>query len=564
MRVTNKMIMNNAASNINTTKECVNTRNKQMTSQKKIDRPSDDPVVAVRSLRLSTTLSQVTQYYKKNIPDATSWLDVTETSLINIRDIMKDCRDLAVTGSTDTYNQDDRNTMITQLESLQKQIFAEGNADYANRTVFTGYRTNCNLTFTEDELETKYRITQSLTIEDNMEEHRYYAGVIDAPSTESDIANVAAIAEDKQIEQTNYYRLRLNYADLDSINSLTVSYENGTSYTFSYESEIDSETGEETYINTENVGTDPDIVTRPKAVSGGGFTLYTFENETEWMEASLPYDTSSDDDITKKAGKKTVPDDAIIIIKETGDIILGDTVASTFKTNKASIEAEYDKTGFDEGELRPEYYYNCTKMEDPKDVNVPVEYYKYDKNTGDLLHFDIQYTIAANQTITINTEASDVFNSDIQRDIAEMIDAVKKTINAHNKLDTIDKMMGEVQFQSDEDQEYLSQWREAIKKEADYFDDNMQKLFDTELGKIDTYYAKISLGITDLGCKVDSLKLTETRVGDQRETVQDLQSNNDDLDLSQIIIDYTAAYTAYQASLTAAGKLSESTLLNYI
>ena len=81
---------------------------------------------------------------------------------------------------------------------------------------------------------------------------------------------------------------------------------------------------------------------------------------------------------------------------------------------------------------------------------------------------------------------------------------------------------------------------------------------------MDTYYATIYLGITDLGCKKDSLNLTKTRVGDQRETVQDLQSYNDDLDLSQIIIDYTAAYTAYQASLTAAGKLGESTLLNYL
>ena len=39
MRVTNKMIMNNAASNINSTKEIVNQRNTQMTSQKKIDKP---------------------------------------------------------------------------------------------------------------------------------------------------------------------------------------------------------------------------------------------------------------------------------------------------------------------------------------------------------------------------------------------------------------------------------------------------------------------------------------------------------------------------------------------
>ena len=92
----------------------------------------------------------------------------------------------------------------------------------------------------------------------------------------------------------------------------------------------------------------------------------------------------------------------------------------------------------------------------------------------------------------------------------------------------------------------------------------MQKLFNTEIGKLTEYYDTITLAITDLGCKGQSLELTKTRVGDQKETVQELQSNNDDIDLSQIIIQYTAAYTAYQSSLTAAGKLGDSTLLNYI
>ena len=120
MRVTNKMIMNNSASNINSAKEVVNTRNKQMTSQKRIDKPSDDPVIAVRSLRLSTTLSQVSQYYSKNIPDANQWLDITETALINIKDVATDCKTICVGGSTDSYNsQSDRKTMLTQLESLQ-------------------------------------------------------------------------------------------------------------------------------------------------------------------------------------------------------------------------------------------------------------------------------------------------------------------------------------------------------------------------------------------------------------------------------------------------------------
>ena len=77
MRVTNNMIMSNTKININGNKTNVNTLNNQMTSQKKISRPSDDPVIAIRALRLRSSLSQINQYYEKNIPDAEAWLDVT-------------------------------------------------------------------------------------------------------------------------------------------------------------------------------------------------------------------------------------------------------------------------------------------------------------------------------------------------------------------------------------------------------------------------------------------------------------------------------------------------------
>ena len=137
MRVTNNMILRNSSYNINGTKGSVNSSMNQMTTQKKINKPSEDPVVAIRSLRLSTSLSRVDQYYKKNIPDAESWLDVTETALNNMKSLMTDVRTQCVNGSTDTLNQEARNTILKQLKSLQSQLYAEGNADYAGRTVFT-------------------------------------------------------------------------------------------------------------------------------------------------------------------------------------------------------------------------------------------------------------------------------------------------------------------------------------------------------------------------------------------------------------------------------------------
>ena len=70
MRMTNGMMMNTTKLNINNNKVSVDRLNTQMSTQKKITKPSDNPLIAIKSLRLSTTLSQINQYYTNNIKDA--------------------------------------------------------------------------------------------------------------------------------------------------------------------------------------------------------------------------------------------------------------------------------------------------------------------------------------------------------------------------------------------------------------------------------------------------------------------------------------------------------------
>lgn len=53
-------------------------------------------------------------------------------------------------------------------------------------------------------------------------------------------------------------------------------------------------------------------------------------------------------------------------------------------------------------------------------------------------------------------------------------------------------------------------------------------------------------------------------MSDHDEIIKDLQSKNEDVDLSSIVLKYRAANDAYQASLMAAGKLGNVTLLNYL
>ena len=165
MRITNSMITRNTKSNINSNKLLVDKYNTQMTTQKKISKASENPVIAIRSLRLSTTMSHINQYVDNNIPDASAWMDVTETALTNMISLLRDIRTQCVNGSTDANNADDRKIILDNLKSLAEQVYTEGNADYAGKSVFTGYRTSSTLTFEEDEVDTTYRIKQEFNFD---------------------------------------------------------------------------------------------------------------------------------------------------------------------------------------------------------------------------------------------------------------------------------------------------------------------------------------------------------------------------------------------------------------
>ena len=118
MRITNNMMLNNTTANINGNKINVNALNLQMSSQKKIQRPSENPIVAIRALRLRSTLSQIDQYYEKNIPDAMAWMEATETAIKNMNKILTDVKAECVTGTNDYLTAEDRSTILKNLPAL--------------------------------------------------------------------------------------------------------------------------------------------------------------------------------------------------------------------------------------------------------------------------------------------------------------------------------------------------------------------------------------------------------------------------------------------------------------
>ena len=531
MRITNTMITNNTKSNINSNKLLVDKYNTQMTTQKKIAKASENPVIAIRSLRLSTTLSHINQYLDNNIKDASAWMDVTETALNNMEDLLADIRTQCVNGSTDTKNVEDRQTILESLKSLATQVYTEGNADYAGKTVFTGYRTTSNLTFEDEELETKYQIKQSFDF-NNLEEKRYYTGNVVIPEA----LTPTTIKCPTEIQENSYERIRLAYNGNTELKNF--------SFTINGVKETVIETIETATPPTTNnwVATgDPD-----EGLVEGKPVMSIYENEQEWEDANS---------VPPVNGTKTVKDHEIVYIKETGEFIFGKGIANKLSDGKASFDVEYTKEGFNEGELRPEYYYDCKDITDDD----PTKHVTYTKENQ-----EIHYTIANNTTITINTQADEVFDSNIKRDVDELINVVQKALDATEKVTKIKNMMSEAQYQDKASQEMLQTYLDAAQKEADYADDNLQKTYDQYIGRFDKYLESTNIAITNVGSVKNSLLLTQTRVENQQMTIEELKSDNEDRDISDIIIDYYASYNAYQSSLTAAGKLGQSSLLDYI
>ena len=609
MRITNSMVVKKTKTNINTNRAKVNYTNNQMSSQKKITKPSDNPVIAIRSLRLRSTLSTITQYYTNNIPDTESWMDCTQTALINMKDLLKDAYDQVVYGANDVLEQENRRAILKELQSLQQQVYSEGNADYAGRTIFTGWKTNQNLTFTDDAdaKKQKYDISERFTFKD-IEKKKYYAGRFEDTS-DGKVAQTPA----EPFNKVELNRLRLAYDNIDKDStSLSLSYVNaaGETVQMAITNNAQSITTEGYTFSIDNTKTPPLVPQSPTQVAGfhlddqnpnitqnaNGNDVYTYDvyDQDEWNAwqadpANVPqpvpvktvsvvtstdangdpylpamvngqevtYRVSNTSDLRKDGYK--IGENEVVFDAESGELLFGDKLAKLFDENRVSFGFDYTKNGFESGELRPEYYFNCTRYMEERD---DITYVNFDEN-GEWITQGIFYNIAGGQQMQINTEAREVFNSDIRRDMDDLIEIVQMAISAQDTVDAIKKKIDTGDY-SEAELKNLNAWLDVAQKQLDYANQNMHDTYSAYITKFQDYRDKVDLEITDLGGRGERVSLTKNRMSIQESTFKELKSINEDMDLSELVINYSAASVAYQAALQAAAKIGKMTLLDFI
>lgn len=302
MRVTNTMMRNNSLLNMQKNKVAYNKYLTQYNTQKKIQRPSDDPTIAVRALKYRTTLAEIDQYLT-NIKDATSWMDATETCLKDVNNRLTDMIEYCTQAATGTYNEKDRADIVTQLKQFSKYIYEQNaDADYAGRYLFTGFRTDVPMLFEEAQSDTTYTITENIDINSiNKYQYVYGQAEYNAASDANDYASQAS-----QFATT--HRVLVSYDNLDVAQEVTLTY-------------------------TDSTGAQKTLTAVTKSIP----------NDTTYNEHLHP------------------GEDEVYFVPETGELVFGDNVYNSVRAGK-DLSVVYQKTEFEKKDVRPEHYFDCSTV----------------------------------------------------------------------------------------------------------------------------------------------------------------------------------------------------------
>ena len=520
MRITNKIMQNNSLYNINNNKILQDKLSTQMSTQKAITRPSDDPVVAIRALRLRSSVSELTQYYKKNAPDAQSWIEVTGKGLSTVTDILTDMNRQANKGANKDYTSSELSIIVKQLQSLRDEFYATGNLDYAGRYVFTGYRTDTTMTFTKGEVEeTKpdYVIHEQGTMADFDSINYTYTANLDGMNA-SNYDKKDVIEQD--VVNGDIHRIRLAYNQVERFDGIQLV-------------DKDGKTVKQTYTaDTVSTTADPD-----------------------------PYKTIQD---ANKAGESK-----IVFVPETGEVLFSDkayekinTEAGAISGSETEIRMNYKKSKWEAGDLRPEHYFACegttTKNGVAKTVSYNEEYLEGKKEKQ-----SIEYDVGYNQKIEVNTTADEVFNHNLDRDVDDLVTALASLEKIESTWTDLKKVLSGLD-EGTEDYKKVQTKLEAADKAFSYIRENIHDLMQHTITSTQQYLDDTNVAITDNGTRESRLDLISNRLMDQQTTFKTLQSENEDVDIADVTIQLTSTKLTYDAALMATGKIMQTSLMNYI
>jgi len=134
------MIINNFLANFTRSQKSLNKYMEQLTTGEKFSRISDEPIYAVKAMKLETIL-QFNEKYIENAEEGINWLNVTDKALDDVVKTLRKLRDSAVRAANGSLTPDDRQKIQQEVLQLKEHLIDVANSRYGNAYIFNGTET---------------------------------------------------------------------------------------------------------------------------------------------------------------------------------------------------------------------------------------------------------------------------------------------------------------------------------------------------------------------------------------------------------------------------------------
>ncbi|MGP4078945.1 flagellar hook-associated protein FlgL [Pseudalkalibacillus sp. R45] len=140
MRVTQSMLTGNMLRNLSQSYERMGKYQDQLATGKRINRPSDDPVVAMKGMEYRTNLTEVEQF-KRNLSEVYNWMDNSDAAMDEAGQALHRIRELTVQASNGTYEDGQREAIAKEVSQIRDHLIDIANTKVAGKYIFNGNNT---------------------------------------------------------------------------------------------------------------------------------------------------------------------------------------------------------------------------------------------------------------------------------------------------------------------------------------------------------------------------------------------------------------------------------------
>jgi flagellar hook-associated protein 3 FlgL len=139
MRVTESMIYNSTNTSLANDRASLQAITEKVSSNKQLNRPSDNPADVRSAVGLNDTLAQINQYLR-NIDSASSKVSAMDTALSSAGDLVQRANELAIEGANGTLDSGQRQSIGAEVSQLIEAMAQDAGAKVGDDYVFSGFR----------------------------------------------------------------------------------------------------------------------------------------------------------------------------------------------------------------------------------------------------------------------------------------------------------------------------------------------------------------------------------------------------------------------------------------